>query len=237
MPWRGRRSSRRARRLAQSGRHRLSRSGQNLPRPGSRRSGTRRNRDAARSTSWRRERRGDRLPAGARQRRTQRSHGTRRSDRRFHRFFRGLGRSLNRGNRSGRRLRRGNRLRLASVPNLGRRFFVFLGLWSRPTARGFFHRGFAPQVPAHQQSLVVFERTGVSLLLGDAQFRKQVDDGVGLYFQLPGKLVDANFTHTMRLWRGSHTAPEFWISCSLVRLRLIQQATFQHFAIARHVLS
>ena len=89
---------------------------------------------------------------------------------------------------------------LVSYGRLGDGCLVLFRLWrGRRPAGGFFHRSVALHVAAHQQSLVVFKRTGVSLLLGDAQFRKQVDDEVGLDFQLPGKLVDANFTHTMRL--------------------------------------
>jgi hypothetical protein len=35
--------------------------------------------------------------------------------------------------------------------------------------RGFFHRRFASQAPPHEQHLIVLERTGMGLLLGDAE--------------------------------------------------------------------
>jgi hypothetical protein len=69
----------------------------------------------------------------------------------------------------------------------------------RTPASGFLHRGFPSQAPPHQQSLIVFQRAGVGFLLRDAQLRKYLNDCVGLDFQLPGQLVDANFTHTLRL--------------------------------------
>ena len=68
-------------------------------------------------------------------------------------------------------------------------------------ARRLGYGSLSAQAPAHQQSLVVLQRAGMCFLLRDAEFRKHFDDGVRLYFQLPGQLVDANFTHTLRLRR------------------------------------
>jgi hypothetical protein len=80
----------------------------------------------------------------------------------------------------------------------GRSLLFRLG-GQRAAAGRFFNCGLPSQTPPHQQSLIVFQRTGVGLLLRDAQLGKHVDYRVGLHFQLPGQLVDANFTHTLRL--------------------------------------
>jgi hypothetical protein len=47
-----------------------------------------------------------------------------------------------------------------------------------------------------QQSLVVFERARMGLLIGDAEGGQEVDDHARLHFQLTGQLIDANFAHT-----------------------------------------
>jgi len=49
---------------------------------------------------------------------------------------------------------------------------------------------------AEIQHHVVVERTGVRLLVGDAQFRQQLQNDVRLDFEFSSQLVDANFTHT-----------------------------------------
>jgi hypothetical protein len=49
---------------------------------------------------------------------------------------------------------------------------------------------------AEIQHHVVVERTGVRLLIGDAQFRQQLQNDVRLDFEFSSQLVDANFTHT-----------------------------------------
>ncbi len=121
----------------------------------------------------------------------------------FNDFFGQFGRDL--GNRDRRGGRWGRRFRLMRGAAFeGRVFgwseFVIVRLRLGGTAAsGFLNGGLATEAATHQQSLVVFQRAGVGLLLGDAQFREYFDDGVGFYFQLPGQLVDANFTHTLRL--------------------------------------
>jgi hypothetical protein len=50
-------------------------------------------------------------------------------------------------------------------------------------------------VDSNLLGFVVFQRTGVRLLLGDANFRQHVENGFALYFQLSGQIVDSNFTH------------------------------------------
>jgi hypothetical protein len=55
----------------------------------------------------------------------------------------------------------------------------------------------SPGNPAAEiQHHVVVERTGVRLLVGDAQFRQQLQNDVRLDFEFSSQLVDANFTHT-----------------------------------------
>ena len=48
---------------------------------------------------------------------------------------------------------------------------------------------------AHLLRFVVFERTGVRLLLGDTNFRKNVENRLAFDFQLPSQIVDSNLTH------------------------------------------
>jgi hypothetical protein len=51
-------------------------------------------------------------------------------------------------------------------------------------------------VAPYQQGLVVFERTRMGLLIGNAERGEEVDDHARLHFQLAGQLIDANFAHT-----------------------------------------
>jgi hypothetical protein len=41
----------------------------------------------------------------------------------------------------------------------------------------------------------LINRAGVGFLLGDTELGQHVDDGVRGDFQLPGELIDSNFTH------------------------------------------
>jgi len=50
-------------------------------------------------------------------------------------------------------------------------------------------------LPDRQHDIVV-ERTGMRLLLSNAQIGQQVYDHPGLDFQFPSKLIDSNFAHT-----------------------------------------
>jgi hypothetical protein len=97
-----------------------------------------------------------------------------------------------------------NRLRANRLRRRFRRTF--------PGARNF-GRGTAGALARHaladQQSYVVVERTGVRLLVGDAQFRQRLENYVGLYFELAGQLIDANFTHTMTFRKPNNAANGF----------------------------
>jgi hypothetical protein len=42
---------------------------------------------------------------------------------------------------------------------------------------------------------VVFERTGMRLLLGDTDFGQHIENCFAFYFQLPGQIVDSNLAH------------------------------------------
>jgi hypothetical protein len=57
--------------------------------------------------------------------------------------------------------------------------------------------GFACHTLANLQGYVVIERAGVRLLVGNTQLRQRLKNHVGLYFELSGQLIDANFTHTI----------------------------------------
>jgi hypothetical protein len=188
------------RNLAEPGRQRLPRSRENLSRPGRRRTWFGRNRNPSRS--GRGQRRGNRpRPRACRHRRTYRRNqrpcrsktcGT------FRAFLRGLIGSF------GDRHRRGGlrRLQFGHALFRNRRFTLQDGDRGVLPPRSFFHCRFASQASPHQQDLIVFQRTGVRLLVGDAQIRKQLQNRAGLNFQFPSQLVDANFAHTLRLWRG-----------------------------------
>ena len=51
------------------------------------------------------------------------------------------------------------------------------------------------EVGADFLRFVVFERTGMGLLLGDSDFRKYVENRFAFDFQLPGQIVDSNLAH------------------------------------------
>jgi hypothetical protein len=44
----------------------------------------------------------------------------------------------------------------------------------------------------HELGMVQIERARVSLLLGDTNFREIIDQDLGLDFELPGQLVNAD---------------------------------------------
>jgi hypothetical protein len=94
------------------------------------------------------------------------------------------------------------RIRLAHAPLSDWRFVLHDGHRGTLPPRRLFHRRLASEAPPHYDHLIVFERTGMRLLLGDAQFREHLEDRAGFNFQFPSQLVDANFAHTLRLWRG-----------------------------------
>jgi hypothetical protein len=68
-----------------------------------------------------------------------------------------------------------------------------------PMTRVFGRRtaGLARHFLADLQSDVVVERAGVRFLVGNAQLCQRLKNHVGLYFELTGQLIDANFTHTI----------------------------------------
>jgi len=57
--------------------------------------------------------------------------------------------------------------------------------------------GLACHTLANLQGYVVIERAGVRLLVSNTQLCQRLKNHVGLYFELSGQLIDANFTHTM----------------------------------------
>jgi hypothetical protein len=80
--------------------------------------------------------------------------------------------------------------------------FVVSGRFMRLAAPlGFFSaQTFPGQASRHPlaelQRDVVVERTGVRLLVHDAQFRQHVQNDTRLDFEFSSQLVNANFTHT-----------------------------------------
>jgi hypothetical protein len=190
------RMNRRPRDLAEPGRQRLPRSRKNLPGPG--RGGTRFGWNGNAARPWRGQRRGNWMSGAGGERRTYRRND--RTQRRktcgsFHAHLGGF--HGNFGDPGGR-----GKLRLALALIAKRRFIVEDGDCRGFAPRGLFHRRFTAQAPPHHHDLIVLQRTGVRLLIGDSQVRKQLKDRAGLNFQFPSQLVDANFAHTLRLWRG-----------------------------------
>jgi hypothetical protein len=53
----------------------------------------------------------------------------------------------------------------------------------------------ATDVSPHLLGLVLFNRTGMGLLLGDADFNQGIENDLALDFQLSGQIVDSNLTH------------------------------------------
>jgi hypothetical protein len=51
------------------------------------------------------------------------------------------------------------------------------------------------EVRSNFVGFVVFQRTGMRLLLCDANFRQHIENGFAFYFQLPGQVVNSNLTH------------------------------------------
>jgi hypothetical protein len=55
--------------------------------------------------------------------------------------------------------------------------------------------GRAAEMNAHFFRFVLFERTGMRLLLGHSHQRKRIENGFAFDFQFSGKIVDSNLTH------------------------------------------
>jgi len=109
-------------------------------------------------------------------------------------FFGGLG-----GDGSGRGSRfvlrrRGSRSVRRFVLNLSAVLFKSLGVFRR----GFFSRQvrYVETVePPQLDGYVLVDGAGMRLLFGHAQFRQPIQNLMGLDFQLPSQLVDANLFH------------------------------------------
>jgi hypothetical protein len=57
--------------------------------------------------------------------------------------------------------------------------------------------GMGAEVSADQLRFVLFQRTGVRLLLGNADEWESVENSFALDFQLPGQIIDSNLTHPL----------------------------------------
>jgi hypothetical protein len=51
------------------------------------------------------------------------------------------------------------------------------------------------EVGADLLRLVLFERAGMGLLLGNPDFRQHIENGFAFYFQLSCQIVNSNLTH------------------------------------------
>jgi len=78
--------------------------------------------------------------------------------------------------------------------NLGFDFFFAAQRagWLGPVSRRF---GQAAEVGPHLFRFMLFERTGMGLLLGHSDERQHVENGLALDFQFSGEIVDSNLAH------------------------------------------
>jgi hypothetical protein len=88
-----------------------------------------------------------------------------------------------------------NIARLGDVRQVNLRLDFFRLSPETRTARRRTRLGGRAEVRPHFFRLVVLERTGVRLLLGDSNFGENIKDGLALDFQFPGQVVDSNLTH------------------------------------------
>jgi len=127
--------------------------------------------------------------------------GRRGGDRlRFHRRG-GWTRRCSRGNwRSGSRLLLVNQLqhvpRLGDVRQINFRFdFVSIAAGSSGAGRRGLCLSGSAEVGPHLLCFVLFHRTGMRFLLGDADCDQDIENRFAFNFQLPGQIVDSNLTH------------------------------------------
>jgi hypothetical protein len=78
--------------------------------------------------------------------------------------------------------------------NLGLDLF-FAASATRSLRRTWRRLGAAAQMFPHQFRFVLFQRTGVRLLLGNAHRGQHVKNFLALDFQLTGQIIDSNLTH------------------------------------------
>jgi uncharacterized protein YwbE len=78
--------------------------------------------------------------------------------------------------------------------NLGLDFF-FAARWARGLRRRGRRFGRAANMHPYFFCFVLFERTGMRLLLGHSDERQHVENGLAFDFQLSGEIVDSNLTH------------------------------------------
>ncbi len=78
--------------------------------------------------------------------------------------------------------------------NLGLDFVALTPGTRRPGRRGLCLSSSA-EVSPHFFCFVFFDRTGMRLLLGDADYYQDIENRSTFNFQLPGQIVDSNLTH------------------------------------------
>ncbi len=76
----------------------------------------------------------------------------------------------------------------------------------------------AAQFRAHLFGFMLFQRTGVGLLLGDPNFGKHIKNRLALDFQFPGQIVDSNLAHLPSIFELSAKSSfqPHGISCSFI---------------------
>jgi hypothetical protein len=73
--------------------------------------------------------------------------------------------------------------------------FFFAANRARGPGRRRLRFGRAAEVHSHFFRFMLFERTGMGLLLSHPDQRQRVENGFAFNFQLPGEIVDSNLAH------------------------------------------
>jgi hypothetical protein len=85
--------------------------------------------------------------------------------------------------------------------DLGLDLVAFGATGARRLCRGRSFGRVGAEVGPHLDGLVIFNGTGMGLLLGDPDFSKNVENRLALDFQFPGQIVDSNLAHPPRFLR------------------------------------
>jgi hypothetical protein len=73
--------------------------------------------------------------------------------------------------------------------------FFFAAQWTRGPRRRCLPFSRAADIGPHFFRFMVFDRTGVRLLLSHSDERQSVENGLAFHFKLSRKIVDSNLTH------------------------------------------
>jgi hypothetical protein len=89
----------------------------------------------------------------------------------------------------------------AGKVDLGLDFVAFRAAGTRRLGRARRLTGGGTEVRPHFDGFVIFDGTGMGLLLGDSDFQQHVENRLALDFQFSGQIVDSNLAHRPRFLR------------------------------------